>query len=164
MSISRGDRFVDGFIGRKNELAELKYVYEGRTASLVVIKGRRRIGKSRLIEEFASQYKFYPFMGLAPRKGITAQDQRNEFIRQYIAHFGSYISHEEDWGNLFSFLAKQTQQGNIIILFDEISWMASNDPDFLGKLKIIWDCTLECLLESLTLNLVKKVKAFAKDI
>jgi len=130
---------MENFIGRKQELLELKHVYEGRTASLVVIKGRRRIGKSRLIAEFASQYKFYPFMGLAPRKGQTAQDQRNEFIRQFIAHFGFYVSHEEDWGNLFSLLAKQTQKGSIIILFDEISWMASNDLDFLGKLKIIWD-------------------------
>lgn len=130
---------MDGFIGRKQELAELKYVYEGRTASLVVIKGRRRIGKSRLIAKFASQYKFYPFMGLALRKGITAQDQRNEFIRQFKTHFGVFVDHEEDWGNLFSLLAKHTQTGNIIILFDEISWMASNDPDFLGKLKIIWD-------------------------
>lgn len=130
---------MQSFIGRKQELAELRRVHEGRMASLVIIKGRRRIGKSRLIAEFASQYQYYPFMGLTPRKGITAQDQRNEFIRQLKSHFGLSVSHDNDWGDLFSTLAKHTQKGNIVILFDEISWMADNDPDFLGKLKIIWD-------------------------
>lgn len=130
---------LDGFIGRRQELAELKRVYEGRTASLVVIKGRRRIGKSRLIAEFARPYQFYPFMGLAPRKGITSQDQRNEFIRQLKSYFDLMVENSEDWGYLFSLLAKQTQTGCIVILLDEISWMANDDPDFLGKLKIIWD-------------------------
>lgn len=131
---------METFIGRKRELVELQRVFEGRIASLVVVKGRRRIGKSRLIAEFAKQYTFYPFMGLAPRKGMAAQNQRNEFSRQLGSYFGfSALGYEEDWGNLFSFLAKQTQAGKIVILLDEISWMANGDPDFLGKLKIIWD-------------------------
>src|SRR3989338_9266458 len=37
------------------------------------------------------------------------------------------------------FLAERTKKGRVIILLDEISWMGSKDPDFLGKLKTIWD-------------------------
>jgi AAA+ ATPase superfamily predicted ATPase len=36
------------FIGRKQELQTLKNLLYKRSASLIVIKGRRRIGKSRL--------------------------------------------------------------------------------------------------------------------
>lgn len=45
----------------------------------------------------------------------------------------------QDWNNLFWLLAEKTQTGQVIILLDEISWMGSCDPDFLGKLKNVWD-------------------------
>ena len=40
------------FVGRENELRRLQDLSRSGRASLVVIKGRRRIGKSRLAEEF----------------------------------------------------------------------------------------------------------------
>lgn len=43
------------FIGRKSELESLKALYKNKSPSLVVVKGRRRIGKSRLIAEFAKR-------------------------------------------------------------------------------------------------------------
>ena len=41
------------FIGRERELAQLKDLWRRPAASLVTVRGRRRIGKSTLIEEFA---------------------------------------------------------------------------------------------------------------
>ena len=54
------------FIGRRLELDELRQQAKKRTSSLIVVKGRRRIGKSRLIEEFGKSAKFYSFSGLPP--------------------------------------------------------------------------------------------------
>ncbi len=36
-------------------------------------------------------------------------------------------------------LAKQCAHGRVVITLDEISWMADDDPTFLGKLKSVWD-------------------------
>lgn len=130
---------MDSFVGREAEIKKLNSIMELRSASLVVVNGRRRIGKSRLIREFATPYKFYKFNGLAPREGITPQDQRNEFMRKYTEYFGVALSGVNDWGTLFGLLAQNVMRGRIIILFDEISWMAEGDPDFLGKLKNAWD-------------------------
>lgn len=130
------------FVGRKYELKELVRLTELRMASLSVLSGRRRIGKSRLISHFAKSlkgYQFYKFNALAPREGITAQHQRDEFMRQFHHHFDVPISGISDWGDLFRLLARQTAKGKVVILFDEISWMAKGDEDFLGKLKIAWD-------------------------
>ena len=41
------------FLGRKQELARLLRLRRLKKAALVVIKGRRRVGKSTLVEEFA---------------------------------------------------------------------------------------------------------------
>lgn len=127
------------FIGRKEELEDLRRQVKKNIASLIVVKGRRRIGKSRLIEEFAQDYSFYGFSGLVPTDKTTKQTQINEFANQLSLVFGIPDIKADDWNTLFVFLAKQTQKGRAVILLDEISWMGSLDPDFLGKLKNAWD-------------------------
>ncbi len=57
------------FIGRKQELEGLKGLLKKKVSSLVVIRGRRRIGKSRLAEEFAKEFKkHYLLTGVPPEK------------------------------------------------------------------------------------------------
>jgi len=45
----------------------------------------------------------------------------------------------ESWMDLFLHLARATAKGRWIVLFDEVSWMAGSDPEFLPKLKVVWD-------------------------
>jgi AAA+ ATPase superfamily predicted ATPase len=130
---------MTNFIGRESELEDLKRFLRKKTASLIVIKGRRRIGKSRLIEEFGKNLKMYSFIGLPPTSETTAQAQRDDFCRQLSRTFNTPLLKGEDWSDLFYFLSQQTQKGKIIISLDEISWMGSKDPNFLGKLKSAWD-------------------------
>lgn len=52
------------FYGRRDELDRLARLLKKKTSSLVVIKGRRRIGKSRLILEFSKGLKALIFTGL----------------------------------------------------------------------------------------------------
>ncbi|MBS0358772.1 MAG: AAA family ATPase [Proteobacteria bacterium] len=127
------------FIGREEELEALEKLLKKNSASLVVVRGRRRIGKSRLIEEFAKNHTFYSFAGILPTPETTEQSQRDEFASQLSIQTGLPEVKADDWNKLFSLLAEKTKQGRIIILFDEISWMGSEDPDFLGKLKNAWD-------------------------
>jgi AAA+ ATPase superfamily predicted ATPase len=72
---------MSDFIGRNDELQALKRLLGKRCASLVIIKGRRCIGKSRLIKEFAKGFPFYNFPGIPPTPGTTSQLQRDEFAR-----------------------------------------------------------------------------------
>ncbi len=128
------------FIGREKELEDLRLLHERKTAALVVIKGRRRIGKSRLIEEFARGKKFLRFEGIAPTRKTTSKMQKAEFARQIQSQLDlPGLEHLKDWGDLFTIVAEATKNEKIIILFDEITWMGSKDPVFLGKLKVVWD-------------------------
>ena len=130
------------FVGRHQELEALSQLSKKKTASLVVIKGRRRVGKSRLVEEFGHKQgntTYYRFSGLPPTLGTTMESQLQEFAQQLADQMGLPGLKVQDWSELFTLLAKQTRQGRYVILLDEISWMGSKDPDFLGKLKIAWD-------------------------
>jgi AAA+ ATPase superfamily predicted ATPase len=51
------------FLGRKKELQTLKSLYEKEGMSFVVIYGRRRVGKTALINEFCKDKKSINYMG-----------------------------------------------------------------------------------------------------
>lgn len=127
------------FIGRDYELKLLKGLLEKNTASLAVIYGRRRVGKSSLVQEFGKNTKFYVFAGLAPEANTSTKIQLHEFSKQLYRQFGGAEKHFNDWGDAFNELASKTREGRTIILFDEITWMGNCDSSFLGKLKNAWD-------------------------
>lgn len=60
------------FVGREEELNVLSDLWETRSSSLVVCSGRRRVGKSTLVEEFArrSGCRFVEIVGLSPDEGV----------------------------------------------------------------------------------------------
>ena len=128
------------FVGRRRELRKLLDQRHKTSARLIVIRGRRRIGKSRLIDEFIkkSKVKAFCFAGLKPVRKTTAQSQREVFVQQMSEQGITGIS-ANDWSNLFFHLAEKTKKGSVIIFLDEISWMGTKDFDFLGKLKHAWD-------------------------
>lgn len=130
---------ITPFVGRKEEIKELELLFKKKTASLVVIQGRRRIGKSRLVREFGKNKPLYIFSGLPLTPQTTQQSQRDEFARQLEKQLNLAELKATNWSDLFSTLARLTIKNKTVILFDEISWMGSKDSDFLGKLKNAWD-------------------------
>ncbi len=126
------------FIGREPEMERLKGLFSKRSASLIVVRGRRRIGKSRLLAEFGKEMKSFFFSGMPPLPKMNAQLQREEFANQ-MQRAGLPGAKPDDWGNLFWALSKYTENGKMLVVFDEISWMGGKDSTFLGKLKTAWD-------------------------
>ena len=130
---------MDFFIGRREELNRLVGLKNLRRPSLVVIKGRRRVGKSALVIEFAKGKRLISLTGTAPDPSTTAQDQRDEFARQLGEQLGVAPQNFSSWFDAFSYLGKQITEEETVVLFDEISWMGSQDHLFLGVLKNWWD-------------------------
>lgn len=126
------------FIGRKEELKRLKNYENQSNGILIAIRGRRRIGKSRLIEEFAKDKKFFKISGLAPNTQASAENQRSHFA-DMLEGFGMTRPDDSNWHNLFLHLAKNLPKGQCVVLLDEVSWMAKGDDTFLAKLKDVWD-------------------------
>lgn len=134
---------MEKFIGREWELQKLQEFSKRKRAGLIVCRGRRRIGKSTLIEHFSlhdrQDAKFIELYGLAPRENLEEKSQLEHFGELLGLEFGLPPFHLTNWNMAFDALASLTQNGRYIILLDEISWMADQDKDFAGKLKGIWD-------------------------
>ena len=132
------------FYGREDLLHRLESLWRKPTSSFVVCRGRRRIGKSTLVKEFArrSRARLLLFEGLAPNpeNPITNQDQLDEFMRRLSRQTGCKRQHVDDWGDAFEQLdAVVDDREKTVILLDEISWMGDSDRRFPSQLKNAWD-------------------------
>jgi uncharacterized protein len=131
---------MEKFIGREKELAQLCRTRELKKASLVVVRGRRRIGKSTLVQQFGKDFPiFLESQGLAPREGMSNGEQLQHFCKRITRQLDLPEAQFRDWEDAFEFLAKQINEKSALLLLDEISWMAQYDKDFVGQFKIAWD-------------------------
>ena len=131
------------FTGRISELETLARLWRKSSPSLVVCSGRRRIGKSTLIEEFAarSDCRFIEIEGLAPDKKMTNARQRAHFLER-LADIGATPPIQADtWPRAFDALLKviRADGRRTVVLLDEISWMGGYDPGFPAFFKNAWD-------------------------
>ena len=127
------------FIGRKQEMRDLNAFWGRDHGVLITCRGRRRIGKSTLIAEFASQsaQTFISIVGLAPRKGMTDARQRRHFCEKIAER---EYREANTWSKAFRQLDELIDnRGRTVVLLDEISWMGGYDPDFAGYFKEAWD-------------------------
>ena len=134
------------FVGRQEDLAMLSGLWEKRVASLVTCRGRRRVGKSTLIEEFAKRTAehFIIIEGLAPRKGMSDRLQRRNFCERLAEQTGCAAEDASSWPLAFSMLdAALPRKNRLVVLLDEISWMGGYDKDFPAYLKAAWDKKLK---------------------
>ena len=130
------------FHGRKEELERLGELWKKPLASLVTCRGRRRIGKSTLVAEFAkrSGADFLSFEGRPPRPGITGRHQLEAFAERYAVLLGGPVPAFRNWTEAFHHLAAAIRDDRrTVVLLDEISWMGGGSPDFPGDLKTAWD-------------------------
>ncbi len=132
---------MSNFVGRKRELKSLSQLFNQNRSSIVVIKGRRRIGKSRLVIEFSKlkETQFLSFAGLAPAQEVSSQQQLDHFSNQMCLQLGLPKATFNDWNDAFNMLTYYLNEAPTLILLDEISWLGDKDPTFVGKLKSWWD-------------------------
>ena len=134
------------FVGRENQISALMVLWKKRVASFVTCRGRRRIGKSTLIEVFAqrSEARFIKVEGVRPGAKIGNADELASFAAQLSYQTGCEDTPPTNWMNAFARLDREIRDdGRTVVLLDEISWMAHDDKMFAPTLKIAWDNLLK---------------------
>ena len=95
------------FIGRSQELEALSGLWGKLSSSFVVCSGRRRVGKSTLVEEFAARSKcrFIEITGVAPDDGVTNETQLRHFCERLAAQTNTPEARVDGWAKAFDALA-----------------------------------------------------------
>ncbi|MCL2051966.1 MAG: ATP-binding protein [Lachnospiraceae bacterium] len=126
-------------IGRKSEKEELKRYYESEKPELVIVYGRRRVGKTFLIKEFfEGKFAFY-FTG-----AISNSNAANlaNFDKSVIEYGGVITSPSKNWADAFEKL-KEYLKGKPnckkVVFIDEMPWLDGRGSDFLAAFDYFWN-------------------------
>ena len=125
------------FIGRQSELQTLEQEYR-RDGGFVVIYGRRRVGKTRLIKEFIKDKPAVYFLAteeveaqsMKRMAGVIARATGNALLGNVTF---------SDWADLFRAVAAYQPDQKKVIVLDEFPYMVKTNPAFPSILQNIWD-------------------------
>ena len=127
------------FVDREEELTFLEKVYGRRGAQLIVIYGRRRIGKTELLLQFARNKPHLYF--LADKTSI--QNNLRRLARRMADYLGkpSFARiNFQDWESLFrEFIEWKAGGERVIIIIDEFPYLIELSKSVPSEFQVIWD-------------------------
>lgn len=133
-------------IGRQREVKELNRLYERNRAELVAIYGRRRVGKTYLVDEtFAGRITFR-HAGLSPSdrksRGLL-QTQLDHFYNSLELHGMERCEKPKNWLDAFLMLEKFLQQkddgSRQVVFLDELPWLDTPKSGFIQAFEGFWN-------------------------
>jgi AAA+ ATPase superfamily predicted ATPase len=133
---------AEKIIGRKKEQKLLKSVLQSNEAELLVVYGRRRIGKTFFIRHYFERQLVFSFTG-AYEAGLP--EQLANFSRALQESMGSAIppAIPTDWGQAFDFLTgflkNRPNRQPVVILLDEFPWIHTPKSGFLSTFEHWWN-------------------------
>ncbi len=130
------------FINREKELETLEKEYEKEKSSFVVIYGRRRTGKTTLIEKFIQNKKSIYFLAdlqheklqLERFKNVVAESLNDQLLKSIEIN---------NWETLFKYIFEKEHKEKLIIAIDEFQYLAKINKAIPSVFQSIWDSTLK---------------------
>jgi len=133
------------FIGRTQEMARLQELYDSPLSHIAVVYGRRRIGKSALISRFAEGKPwYYSFEGIEGERTHAQIVHVAEALKRQTGDsiLGNVVF--PHWDAVFAYLTenllkKASRRKKLILVFDELQWLAAGRGRLISLIKYYWD-------------------------
>lgn len=127
-------------IGRKKEKEALLRCYDSGKPEMVIVYGRRRIGKTFLVREtFNNRFDFY-LTGLYNK---DTKKQLENFANVLSEASGEDIETPKNWIQAFrqlkTYLQNINREGRKLVFLDEVPWMDAQRSDFVSALENFWN-------------------------
>ncbi len=142
-------------IGRQNEIEKLQELYSSNKAELVALYGRRRVGKTFLINEVFKNKFFFKHAGLALREEDNNKTEKQlEHFENSLSLYGIKIERKiKTWFDAFFSLTKYIMQCDSstkkVIFIDELPWLDTKGSNFISAFEGFWNgfaCSRDDLL------------------
>lgn len=137
---------MSAIIGRKREIAELNARYNSNRAEFVAVYGRRRVGKTFLINEVLGDLITFHHTGLSPydrKRRVTLKDQLQNFYFSLLRQGMDGAPQPKSWLEAFFllelWLERKDNGTRQVVFIDELPWLDSARSGFLTALEAFWN-------------------------
>jgi AAA+ ATPase superfamily predicted ATPase len=127
------------FVGRKFEWSRLTAIGVAKEPSILIVYGRRRIGKTELLEQVYANRSILKFEGI---QGKSQKDQITHVLWQLSEYTNNPLICKlqlNSWVEFFKLIYDQLTEGSWTIYFEEIQWLADYQEGLITELKFAWD-------------------------
>ncbi len=127
------------FVNRTTELTQLDAILRRGRAELLLLYGRRRVGKTALLREWASQTGVAWSYWMAQKE--PAEIQRRRLAATIRGRPGAAAGGTTfpSWSDLWDDAAALLRTDRHILILDELPWAVEADPAMLSALQYAWD-------------------------
>lgn len=130
------------FIGREKELQFLNERFNSKKSELIVLYGRRRVGKTETLKEFCKDKK-HIFYSCKECTDLEQLKSFSEVILRTGIPASKYISNFEDWEQLFKSILEIEGNEKKLLIIDEFPYMVKNNKEIPSILQNLWDNLLK---------------------
>jgi len=123
------------FVDRESELEFLEKAHKKRDLQVIIIYGRRRVGKTELIKEFVKNKDALYF--LADKRGTEKNLER--FVRIVQEHYRLPPLRLETFDECFKFITERSGKKKTVVVVDEFSYLIEKDPALGSVFQLIID-------------------------
>ena len=127
-------------IAREKEKALLEKCLAQKEAQLVVVYGRRRVGKTFLVNQFFDNHFAFKITGAYKEEDRI---QRMNFINELNEKANQEYEIPENWNKAFLLLRRYLESlpssEKQIVFFDEMPWLNVENSDFLSSFEHFWN-------------------------
>ncbi len=127
------------FIGRQPEIEQLREVWQEKESHLSVVYGRRRVGKTRLVEEAFKNRSIVRFEGLEGRPTARQKQHFAESLADQTGRPEYRLLSSGSWKELLTVLSRILGAKPVVLFFDEFQWLAAGRAELVSDLKYVWD-------------------------
>ncbi len=126
------------FIGRKKELKKLEKLYLNKQFECVVVYGRRRVGKTTLINEFSKDKPTIYFTGIEASSKLNLENLSESIFSYTMPKTGAYPIFE-NYQKALDYINDLTREKQIVVIFDEYPYLASSEKSISSILQLYID-------------------------
>jgi len=130
------------FIGRQKELELLDSLWNLPRATLLILYGRRRVGKTRLLTHWLNRHADKGLYWMA--EATSALEQLRSFSQAIIHYIDPETPTPEDftystWEQALRQVALHAEKERMSLFIDEVTYLMDVNPGFVGTLQKAWD-------------------------
>ena len=128
---------MESFVDREAELHELRQIASRRRPQLVLLYGRRRVGKTYLLDHVWSREQAFYFLAA----DSTGELNRHDLIRELSVWSGRDLRIEgfPTWRTVFRQIVELARQRPIVAILDEFQYLLEDEDDPASQLNAVWD-------------------------
>ena len=118
------------FIGRKKELQFLEDLCASKKFEMLIMHGRRRVGKSFLLAHFASRHNQDTVFFTADKGSEKGNVQRFCMELKRVLNAGDFLDSLETWQSVYSYIESSEITKRITIIIDEFTYLYNSNPAY----------------------------------